>query len=41
MIGVVLILIVVLLIAESEIERKRAAKRAAELYRRDEFGRWE
>lgn len=41
MIGVVMILIVVLLVIESEIERQRIAKRVAEMYRRDRDGRWE
>jgi hypothetical protein len=41
MIGVVLLLVVALLVLETELERQRSAKRLAELYRRDSDGRWE
>jgi hypothetical protein len=40
MIGVAALLLLIILIAGNEAARWRAAKREAELYRRDRNGRW-
>lgn len=41
MIGIAALLVITILVIDSEIARQRIAKRAAEMYRRDRDGRWE